>query len=237
MQTTATATVTLLGDHEVLDILRRLDNPTNRHSELFPIDNYVMSYLVRRRAIDHEIYDSEQTIARALGYKDRETIAASLVRLEKVGWITVRHRGNWNTLAIQINFDRLPACASVRDKISKEAGLLALWYKGKLERNGIRKFHKNWLKRSEPSAQNILTRLEGKVGSAIELAKYILAFGFEQPHWKRLLMRGSLYHVEKCFNKILRECEFWRQSQAKKQATDAQRMNGGMENADRNGAN
>ena len=228
MQTTAITAVTLLGDHEVLDILRRLDSPANRPSELFPIDYHVMSYLVRRRAIDHEIYDSEQTIARALGYKDRETIAASLVRLEKVGWITVRHRGNWNTLAIQINCDRLPACASVRDKISKEAGLLALWYKGELERNGIRKFHKNWLKRSEPSAQNILTRLEGKVGSAIELAKYILAFGFKQPHWKRLLMRGSLYHVEKYFNKILLECELWHKSHAKQQTIAGQTIDGGL---------
>jgi hypothetical protein len=168
-----------------------------------------MSYLVRRRAIDHEIVDSQQTITDALGYKDRETIEASLVRLEKAGWITVRSRGNWNTNAIQVNVDAVPALARVRDKITKEAGALAVWYKGQLERKGIRKFHKNWLKRSEPSAQRLLTQCSGKSGSEIEIARGVMGWGFEQPKWRRLLMSGSLYHVGRFFNKILRECERW----------------------------
>lgn len=232
MQTQATTTA-LLDNNTVVDISQRLLFSEDKPPSFTPLDNLLMDYLIHRRAIDHEIRDSLLTMARRLGCSDRKTIAASLKRLEGAAWITSRGCGKWNTHAIQINFDRLPACANVREKISKEAGQLAVRYKGHLERNGIRKFHKNWLKRSEPSAQRILTQCGGKIGSKLEIAQGVITWAFEQPHWKRLLMRGSLYHVERFFNKILRECELWHQSHAKQQTITGQRMDGGNHNADR----
>ena len=236
MQTQATITA-LLDNNTVVDISQRLLFSEDKPSSFTPLDISLMDYLIHRRAIDHEVRDSLLTMARRLSCSDYRTIEASLTRLEKAGWVTARGCGKWNTRALQINVDAIPALAPVREKISKEAGQLAVWYKGQLERNGVRKFHKNWLKRSEPSAQRILAQCSGKIGSGIDIARGVITWGLEQPHWRRLLMRGSLYHVERFFNKILRECDLWYKSHAKQQAIDVKRTDGGIENADRNGAN
>ena len=217
-----------LNDRTILDTLRRLDSPANRPASLFPIDISVMAYLVRRRAIDHEIVDSRQTLADAVGCQSLRTIDASLERLEKAGWISVRHRWNGNSNAIQVNVNTVPALAPVQRKVTKEAGQFAVWYKGELERSGFRKQvrRKNWLSRSELSAQRILN----KCGGDVELAKVRFGWGLRFSKWQKIVQSGSLYHVNGIFDKMVKELQEYIDSKAKQTAIDTPGTSGGSGN-------
>jgi hypothetical protein len=164
-----------------------------------------MSHLVRHRAIDHEFYGSQQTIADALGYKDRETVAASFVRLEKVGWITVRHRGRWNTCAVQLNLNKVPALAKVNEQITPQAGTLAALYKSLVEAPDLnlrrKRLHKNWLNRSLLSAQKILN----KCGGDAEWAGRLLEWGLRYSKYHKTFESGSLYRISHIFDRMVDE--------------------------------
>ena len=139
-----------LSHSTVFDIRQRLLLSEDKPSNFTPLDILIVDYSIHRGAITHEICDSQLTLARRLGCSDRHAIAASFARLEGAGWFTVCYHGKGQTKGWQINIDKLPACAPVREKVSKEAKDLAFRYQVAIEKRTSRtRFPKNWLKRQE----------------------------------------------------------------------------------------
>jgi hypothetical protein len=198
----------------VFDINQRLLLSEDKPSNFTPLDNLLVDYWIHRGAITHEICDSQLTLARRLGCSDRHAIAASFARLSSAGWITVCYHGKGNTRGVQINVDKLPACAPVRAKITKQAENLAFRYQVAIEKLTSRiRFPNNWLKRQEPSAQQILTRC----GNDIERAAQIIGYGMNHsPKYKRRV-KMSLYNALRVWPGLVREYEHWQEFLRQKQ--------------------
>jgi DNA-binding MarR family transcriptional regulator len=181
-----------------VDVLQRLFFSETKPKNLKPIDISILGYLILRRCADHEIVDSHLTVAERV-CSDRQTVARSLDRLEKLGWITVAGRGRGLTKAIAVNVDAFPAAQPIREKITQEARELTHRYFVYLQKLGRRKFPKNWLKRQIPSAQRILTRS----GGDLALAASIAGFALSDLRFKARA-KMSLYHLLSIWSKVVR---------------------------------
>jgi hypothetical protein len=124
----------LLTDSLTVDVLQRLLFNESKPTQLLPIDIAVMSYFILRRCVDHSISDSQGTIARRV-CAERQAVAESLKRLERVGWITVGGRGRGLSREISLNFETLPAAQPIRDKITPAAEFLVTKYMTNLTKN------------------------------------------------------------------------------------------------------
>lgn len=179
----------LASNHITIEVLQRLFFSESKPRHLLPIDLAILAYLILRRTSDHEISDSQQTLAdRVCG--DRKTVARSLRRLGRLGWVSVSGRGRGRTKGLSIDIDKLPAAQPVREKISKEAKQFAYQYEAYLKKTTKRRFAKNWLTRQGPSAQQILT----KCGGNLPLAGAVVEHAFDNPKFKKCA-ETSLYHL------------------------------------------
>lgn len=180
----------LITDHVTVETLQRLLFSEEKPASLTPVDIAILTYLVLRRSLDHEIIDSEGTLALRLGC-ERKTIGESIARLKKIEWIEAAHRGVGRSKGLSLRLDKFPAAQPVRAVITQDAKKLALLYYKALKQNDPkRRFTKNWLPRQCPSAQRILTLS----GGDLALARARLSFAVNHPKF-RLRAQLSLYHA------------------------------------------
>lgn len=191
-------TESLLSDHAMIDVLQRLHFSESKPSYLLPLDISLLTYLVLRRSIDHEISDSAGTLAHRLCV-ERQAIGESLDRLQQHGWITVSGRGVGRSKGLSLNTEKFPAIQAVRERISEEAKFIAREYANELQKAGRRRFPKNWISRQFPSAQRIID----KCGGDAALARSMVAFGFTDKELHKSV-RTSLYHATLIWPKITR---------------------------------
>jgi hypothetical protein len=182
-------TAPLVTDHVTIDVLKKLFFSDDKPSTIAPVDMGVLAYLILRRSVDHEVYDSYLTIAERLG-TDRKTVARSLERLDKLGWASFGGRGIGRTKALTVNAEKLPAAQAVRAKVTQAAKTLTWRYMEGLKKTGRSRFPKNWHTRQFPSAQRILTNC----GGDIELAARLISHGLSNPKYKNRT-GTSLYHA------------------------------------------
>lgn len=182
-------TAPLLTNNIIIDMLQRLFFSRDKPPRVKPVDISILTYLILRRCIDHEVFDSQDTIAKRLG-SERRAVANSLERLEKLKWITVGGRGNGRTNALSVNLESLPAAEPINSAITPGAKFLAGRYMAALQRAGRKKFPKNWLQRQNPSAQRILTNC----GGDLALARAMVSHALNSPRYKARASI-SLYHV------------------------------------------
>jgi DNA-binding MarR family transcriptional regulator len=207
------------SNHVTIDVLQRLYFSESKPKQLKPIDLSVLSYLILRRTADHNIYDSQQTIAERLG-SERKAVASSLARLQKLGWVTVGGRGNGRSNAISIHLDGLPAAQPIRAKITQDAKLLAFKYQQALSKMGRRKFPKNWAVRQAPSAQRVLT----KCGGDLAHARAIVSHALNSSAYKK---RGSisLYHLLTVWSGVTRSFQEKQNATPKGETNNEQHSN------------
>jgi hypothetical protein len=180
-----------------LDMLQQLFFSESKPKNLRPVDVSIMAYLTLRRCADHHIVDSYLTIADRV-CSDRQTVARSLDRLDKLGWITVAGRGRGLTRTINVNADAFPAAQPIRDQISPDARQLANLYFLYLQKIGRSRFPKNWVKRQIPSAQRVLT----KCGGDLSLARTMVGFALSDQRFKARA-KMSLYNVLTIWAKLV----------------------------------
>lgn len=188
----------LISNQVTVDVLHRLFFSESKPRRLKPVDLTVLTYLVLRRCEDHEIFDSYLTIAERV-CSDRQTVARSLDRLEKLGWVTVGGRGVGLSKAISINADAFPAAQPLRDKLSPAAKFLVGRYAIALKKAGKEKFPKGWLLRQVPSAQRILTNC----GDDLQLARWMVGFAMHDPRFKARAQM-SLYNLLAVWPQVVR---------------------------------
>lgn len=164
---------TILNDQTTIAVLERLMFSEDKNAPLLPVDIAVLTYLILRRCGDHPIFDSFLTIAKRT-CSDRQTVARSLERLERLKWVSVAGRGVGRTKAISVNVDTLPAAQPVREQLTPEAKQLAGRYMLALQKRGKQRFPKGWGQRQIPSAQRILTECGGDLGLARTMVGYAL---------------------------------------------------------------
>jgi hypothetical protein len=163
-----------LDNKTVVEVLQNLHFNETKPPTLAPIDLVILAYLTLRRAVDHVIVDSIDTLARRTCASDR-TVERSLDRLEKLGWIVVGGRGNGRTNTLSINIDKVPAARPIKDSITQDARSLAIKYQIALQRQGRTTFPKNWLQRQSISAQRIITDCNGDFSLALSIVEYALS--------------------------------------------------------------
>lgn len=160
-----------------------------------PLECCLVALLMLRKAEDHAIYDSQQTLAQMFGVSPR-TVLRAQQELERIGWLS-RPRRKGRTNALSLNFEKIPAEEPLRLKISPQAGRLAVAYQTILQRLGRKRFPKHWLSNQRPSAQRMIDRCGGDGGLAVQ----ILAHALSSPLHKKKSMKG-LYDVLGRWDKI-----------------------------------
>jgi hypothetical protein len=162
-----------------------------------PVDILQMIHFITKKAEDHDIFDSQQTLARMFN-ADARTIQRSQERLAspEIDWIA-RPQRRGKTNAIAIKYEKVPAEEILRLKITDDARQISLRYQQALKRFR-KKFPAHWLSQQFPSAQRILNACNADV----ELAARLIGHALSHPlHAKR--SRHSLYHLYGRWNKIL----------------------------------
>jgi hypothetical protein len=189
----------LLTDKVTVDVLQRLIFSEEKPSKLLPIDLVIMTYLVLRRCEDHEIFDSQLTIAERT-CTEWKAVGRSLKRLQKVGWVTVTYRGRGRTKAIAINLDTFPAAQPVRELVTEGAKVLVREYVSELQKvDPHRRLLQGWVNRQWPSAQRIVTLCDGDV----QLAYSMMGHAFMWPTLKKRA-RTSVYNMLKIWPMVTR---------------------------------
>lgn len=189
----------ILTDRALIETIRHLYFSEGKPTQITPVDISILTYLILRRSEDHEIFDSQETIAGRIGC-ERKTVGESLERLKRMEWISIGGRGQGRTKAIAIRTDKLPASHGVRAAITQQAKSLTVRYHWYLKRTDPRRrFRKDWLQRQLPSAQRILTLC----GGDLDLARAHLNFAMRHPIYKRRA-ETSLYHAICIWGKISR---------------------------------
>lgn len=206
-----------LNNNSIVKYLQNLYFSENQPqpSRLQPIDIAFVTYLLLRRTQDHEIFDSQFTIAQRLR-SDRRAVARSLARLKAAGWFSVRKRGRAQTAAIALNIGSLPATRTLREKVTPEAGQLAFRYQRAVQRIRPRRFSKSWLSRQVVNAQIILGLCDGN----LERAAAILTHGITKSRHQRKA-RISLYHARMVWPQIVESYLAAQQTQTGKEAEAA----------------
>lgn len=185
----------LVGDTASLQSIRDLfasEKPPSINS----VDIAQIVYLITHKAEEKEIFDSQQTVARALGC-DVKTVVRSQKRLQKLGWIA-RPQRKGRTCALSLQFQNIPFEQTVRTIITQDAKTLSLRYMTALKGKGLRrKFPNAWLGRQYLSAQKILDRCTG----SLELAEQIVTFAVMNPRLQNKA-RKSLYELHGQWPKV-----------------------------------
>lgn len=148
----------------------------NKPAGLKPVDLTLLSYLILRQTEDHYIYDSQETLAARLGC-ERKTVKRSIENLEKLGWITVKRKWDWNEkthrktraiyapLGLCLNPEKLPKRSKTdkRSAPSEDAIDLAaqhsdinLRYRLSPYNQGNRKQPKRWKAHQAYAAQKLI---------------------------------------------------------------------------------
>jgi hypothetical protein len=199
-----------------IDILQRLFFSEAKPSQITTVDIAVAAYLVLRRCVDHEVYDSHATIATRIG-ASVDTVKRSLPRLERCGWIVVSGRGTGLTKGYSINIETFPAAQPVRDQITPEAKKLAASYMQAIQRlpKHPKTMRKNWLPRQWHSAQRILTHCGGNY----EVAWEIIRFALTREAFKKRAAT-SLYKLLGAWGSLYKDyCECKQKYEAQSQST------------------
>jgi hypothetical protein len=225
---------TVFSDSETVAILRDF-LAADKPADATPLDILQTVYLLVRKAGDHDIYDSQQTLASRLGV-DLTTVNRSQKRLASpLDWIA-RHQRRGRSSTLSVNVDKLPRHKKEPLVISQDARALAAFYRGLLEqKTGKTRWHKHWYTQQLPSAQNIINRCEGKPRrvSALELAKFCLEVAFDDPVLNHRAGK-SLYELFRIWDKVFAAFDkMVEQGRAHKEAARAaqanEQKNGGNE--------
>jgi hypothetical protein len=169
---------------------------SEKPSSITPVDVLHVVHLITRKAEDHQIYDSQQTLARAFAC-DVKTVVRSQKRLEKLRWLS-RPQRRGRTNALSLNYENIPSEKSVRTLVTQNARHLSARYQNDLRRMGLKKkFPKTWLERQFLSAQRILDKCDGDV----DLAARIIGHALNNPR-HRNKSKKSLYEVLGQWHKV-----------------------------------
>jgi hypothetical protein len=195
----------LLTDQQTVRTLLDFLGDETKPNSLGPTEISIVTYLIVRKGVDHTITDSLQTLAARLGCS-LKTARRAVENLVKMQYLTrIRHKGRTSELAV--NFDNLPCEATLRSKISVEAGRLAVWYRLELKTRRLQtKFDKHYTSRQEPSAQRILDRCGGDADLAEKMIDHALGHAKHQNRAKKglyeLLVRWP--KIEKTFSESVK---------------------------------
>lgn len=163
-----------------------------------PVDVLHIVHLLTRKAEDHEVFDSQQTLARAFS-ADVKTIVRSQKRLASPGvsWLS-RPQRRGKTNALTLLHENLPL-GEAQVPVTPEARELAGRYQIALSKHfGRKKFPKGWLPQQFVSAQRILNRCDGDLAKARKIVGHALS---TKAHAGRA--KHSLYHLHGRWNKIM----------------------------------
>ena len=164
----------LIDDTTALTTIRQFLAAHNKHPDLLHIDCLVVTYLLSLKSEDHDVWPSQLTLARMFGV-DTRTIARSLARLVKVGYISVQHRRGRTSL-YSINSAAVPGQEALHEKVTQAARTLSHWYQQELVKGRHRKkFPKRWLAMQFLSAQRILDKCNGNAETAGKVILFALA--------------------------------------------------------------
>lgn len=160
-----------------------------------PLESCLVALLMLRKAEDHPVFDSQQTLAQMFGVSQR-TIVRAQQELERIGWLSrPQRRGRTNSLSL--NHENIPAEEPLRVKVTPQAGRLVIAYQTILQRMGRKRFPKHWLSQQKLSAQRMIDRCGGDGGLAVR----ILGHALGSPLHKKKSMK-SLYDVLSRWHKI-----------------------------------
>jgi len=202
-------------------ITERLHNlyfSESKPKKLKPVDVALLTYLILRQAEDHFIFDSQETLGKRLGC-ERETVARSIDRLKRLGWIEVEQRWEFNAkthrktrtmyapLGLSINLEKLPTTADRPTRIepSEDAKDMAKQHTGILARNGMGSRYKRSPKRFERHQQHAAQRLIDEVGG-YDAAVEVFNFALEHPAHRKAALT-SLYHIRRRVKQIAADME------------------------------
>lgn len=192
---------------ETLEALRNLLYSDDKPKWFKTIDALLLSYLVLRMADDHEIFDSQHTLATRFGC-DTRTISASVKRLKSHGWVTSRSR-KYTSSALAINRAMLPQERTRRLLPSDDAKELAEDALNVLRQlNPKRRYTKAAITREVINAERII----GHCGS-YEVAFEVVKFALMSDRWHERVKRVGLHAVNMNCAKI--RAELSRQGGAK----------------------
>jgi hypothetical protein len=197
----------LNADNITVTTIRDLLSNESKPAELQPVDLLYLAYLMLRKAEDHHITDSNDTLAKRFNC-DQKTIVRSRKRLVDAGYIAVERRKG-ATSAVSINIDNIPAEATLRSKITPAARNLASRYKNALGRLGKKKFPKHFLSNQVPTAQRILD----SCGGDEEFASQVIGFALGHRDFLKK-SRKSLYELFSRWEKVKSAFDAQRQTQA-----------------------
>lgn len=200
------------------EVLLNLYSNEDKPPEITPLDIGVVTYLIMRKAFDHEVYDSQSTLATRLS-TDYKAVKRSLERLDNLGWITYRGKGLGQPKGISLNVEKLPAAQPVREKITPDAGLLVDFYielKRGLATKQIKalRLPRNWRQQQLPSAQRLLT-MYGNYDAA---SKVVHALFHHDDRGIQGKARRSLYNL---LNTIPKARRLQQQSRSRKSLEEA----------------
>jgi hypothetical protein len=137
-----------------------------------PVDILHVIQLTLRKAEDHPIFDSQQTLSQAFNV-DAKTIVRSQQRLEKIGWLS-RPQRRGRTNALSLNIENIPTEKVLRSLVTSEAKQISVRYQIALQKMGRKKFPKAWLARQFVSAQRILDTCGGDMDLVARLMTHAL---------------------------------------------------------------
>jgi hypothetical protein len=185
----------MITDKQTLQTIRTI-LASEKPADIAPLDLVQMVYFTSRKSEDHDIFDSQQTLARRFNV-DAKTIKRSQEKLAKLGWIS-RPQRRGKTRAISIRYQNLPCEETLRLQITPDAQQIAVRYQRALQRVGRRKFPKQWLRQQFLSAQRVLNECNGDVDLACALISHALS---HPGHRKK--SKQSLYNLYGRWPKIL----------------------------------
>jgi hypothetical protein len=204
----------LISDSVTIQTLRDF-LASEKPASMTPVDILHVIELTLRKAEDHAIFDSQQTLAKAFCC-DRKTIIRSQQRLVKLKWLS-RPKRKGRTNALSLNFENIPTERTLRSLITPDAGKLAHRYKVVLQKLGRRKFSRHWINAQTSSAQRILDQCGGDLEAATRLIEHALS---NPKH--RSKAKKSLYELFGKWSKIVQTYAAQQGDQQPEQRADLQ---------------
>lgn len=212
-----TMSTTKITTEKTLTRLRDLFYSETKPKELTPLDLSLLTYLILRQSEDHFIRDSQDTLAARLGCT-RNTVAASIKRLESLKWITVQRPTDWNekthrssraiyqTLGLSVNLDKLPVTGdrAKRSAISEDAIDLAAQHTLIVISSRGQSKHSRSPVRFNRFQQNAAQRLIDELGS-YDAAAEVVNFAAYDSTGHRKAASTSLYAIRQRLPSILQD--------------------------------
>jgi DNA-binding MarR family transcriptional regulator len=190
---------TKLGDDRAtMETLRNLYFSEGK-AGLITSDIATATYLLLRKAEDHQIDDSAETIAKRLNL-ERKAVGVSLSRLEKAGYIILSKRAG-KPMGMSINYENMPATRNLATAVTDDAKLVAGKYTQALDRYKLgskrERQKKGWYPRQQVNAQKLLNYCDGDV----DLCRKMIAHALGNPDLKLRAAQG-LYHMWSIWKKV-----------------------------------